>query len=117
MESPHIVFVYGTLRQGESNHHYLRESEYLGRFETTSDYALYDLGEYPGLIKGHQTVVGEVYRITAEVLNQLDILEDIPNEYRREKIDTPYGSAWIYLYQQSIQHDEEIVSGDWCQRV
>jgi len=26
----HLVFVYGTLRKGESNHHYLQDSEFLG---------------------------------------------------------------------------------------
>ena len=117
MESPHLVFVYGTLRQGEDNHHYLLESEYLGQYETTADYSLYNLGEYPGLIKGHQSIVGEVYRISSEVLEKLDILEDIPNEYRRESLDTPFGLAWIYLYQKSTQPEEEILSGDWCQRI
>lgn len=40
----HLVFVYGTLRKGESNHHFIEQSEYLGMCETLPEYALYDLG-------------------------------------------------------------------------
>ncbi|GAL14235.1 hypothetical protein JCM19233_5247 [Vibrio astriarenae] len=42
----HLVFVYGTLRKGESNHHFIEQSEYLGMCETLPEYALYDLGAY-----------------------------------------------------------------------
>ena len=30
----HLLFVYGTLRQGESNHNFLANSQCLGHFET-----------------------------------------------------------------------------------
>lgn len=113
----HLVFVYGTLRQGESNHHFLQSSQMLGSFITASEYALYDLGAYPALIKGHQSITGEVYMIDEATLMQLDILEDIPVEYRRETIETPFGQAWVYIYQQAGDLNSQIDSGDWCQRV
>lgn len=113
----HLVFVYGTLRQGESNHHFLNESELLGRFETQPVFALHDLGPYPGLVAGHQSILGEVYRVDDDTLNKLDILEDVPVEYRRESLQTPFGSAWIYIYQDTGGLDSLIESGDWCQRV
>ncbi|MDE1330545.1 gamma-glutamylcyclotransferase family protein [Vibrio aestuarianus] len=113
----HLVFVYGTLRQGESNHHFLQSGQMLGSFITASEYALYDLGTYPGLIKGHQSITGEVYMIDEATLKQLDILEDVPVEYRREMIDTPFGRAWVYIYQQVGDLNSQIDSGDWCQRV
>ena len=108
----HLVFVYGTLRQGESNHYFLETSELLGMFETKPEYALFDLGAYPGLVEGHDAIAGEVYRISDDVLQKLDILEDVPTEYRRETIDTPYGEAWIYLYQ-GAESGKAIESGDW----
>lgn len=43
----HLLFVYGTLRQGESNHNFLADSQCLGHFETPPHYALYDLGAIP----------------------------------------------------------------------
>lgn len=112
----HLVFVYGTLRQGESNHHYLQGSEYLGLFETEPCYQLFNLGPYPGVVAGNDKLIGEIYRITEEVLAQLDILEDIPNEYIRNTIETPYGTAWIYIYQPTSPLEEAIASGNWLYR-
>lgn len=113
----HLVFVYGTLRQGEANHHYLAGSQRLGMWVTPPSYALHDLGPYPGLSAGQQSIQGEVYQVDDSTLAQLDILEDVPVEYRRENIDTPYGLAWIYIYQDTSRLNSLIESGDWCQRV
>ncbi len=113
----HLVFVYGTLRQGESNHSFLAESQLLGHFETKPEYALYDLGPYPGIAEGHHAISGEVYLIDEETLAKLDILEDVPVEYHRETIETPFGTAWIYIYQEATAQEALIDSGDWCQRV
>ncbi|GAD78768.1 gamma-glutamylcyclotransferase family protein [Vibrio ezurae] len=108
----HLVFVYGTLRQGESNHHLLQGSDLLGVYETPAQYSLYDFSAYPGIVEGHSSITGEVYRVSDEVLAKLDILEDIPIEYRRESIETPFGEAWIYLYQ-GTELGTAIESGDW----
>ncbi|MFB9137570.1 gamma-glutamylcyclotransferase family protein [Vibrio olivae] len=113
----HLVFVYGTLRQGESNHHLLEHSELLGSHQTLPEYALYDLGAYPAVIPGHQTIRGEVYLIDNQTLSELDKLEDVPVEYRREQIETPFGLAWIYLYQDASNLESLIDSGDWRQKV
>ncbi|MDF2153206.1 gamma-glutamylcyclotransferase [Vibrio sp. CAU 1672] len=113
----HLVFVYGTLRQGESNHHFLRTAQFLGHHETDAQFALYDLGLCPAVSHGQRSILGEVYLIDDETLHALDKLEDVPVEYRRESISTPFGQAWIYLYQDSELLNEEIASGDWCQRV
>ncbi|MCA2016699.1 gamma-glutamylcyclotransferase [Vibrio tritonius] len=113
----HLVFVYGTLRQGECNHHYLANSQLLGHFDTPPEYALYDLGPYPGLVEGHHAISGEVYLVDDDTLAKIDELEDVPVEYRRERIETTFGHAWIYIYQESDHLDILIESGDWCQRV
>ncbi|HAS6311208.1 TPA: gamma-glutamylcyclotransferase [Vibrio vulnificus] len=113
----HLVFVYGTLRKGESNHHYLQHSEFLGGCQSGQEYRLYDLGDYPAVGEGNRAVSGEVYLIDDATLQVLDKLEDVPVEYRRETIATPFGQAWIYLYQDSSKLVEEIASGDWCQRI
>lgn len=110
------VFVYGTLRRGESNHGLLVRSQYLGDFITDEQFQLFDLGPYPAAIKGNQTLVGEVYLVDEETMKQLDILESYPVEYGRELIHTPYGSAWIYLYQNTHSLHKVVDSGDWCQR-
>jgi gamma-glutamylaminecyclotransferase len=37
----HQVFVYGTLKQGFHNHHYLQQSTLIGSGKTTEKYVLY----------------------------------------------------------------------------
>tara|TARA_Y100001956_G_scaffold45192_1_gene43991 strand:+ start:8185 stop:8532 length:348 start_codon:yes stop_codon:yes gene_type:complete len=113
----HLLFVYGTLRKGESNQGFLEAAEFLGCHETPPEYALYDLGAYPAVTEGHSSITGEVYLIDDETLARVDELEDVPVEYRREQIETPFGRAWIYLYQDTSQLDSLLASGDWCQRV
>jgi gamma-glutamylcyclotransferase (GGCT)/AIG2-like uncharacterized protein YtfP len=79
------VFVYGTLRQGEENHHFLEGCELVAQYCTGPDFVLFDLGHYPGMVQGQQEICGEIYRINADTLSKLDHLEDVSYEYRREK--------------------------------
>lgn len=109
-----LVFVYGTLRRGECNHHYLSGARWLGIHRTDPCYTLLDLGEYPAMISSGKTaIVGEVYAINDFLMARLDWLEDYPEEYIRERIPTPYGLAWIYIYRHPTANVPVIASGDW----
>ncbi|MBM7343279.1 gamma-glutamylcyclotransferase (GGCT)/AIG2-like uncharacterized protein YtfP [Pantoea coffeiphila] len=79
-------------------------------------YELYSLGHYPGVVPGEGQVYCEVYRIDASTLGELDALRETGGEYKRELLQTPYGSAWLYVYQRSVSGRKRIVSGDWLQR-
>ena len=112
------VFVYGTLRAGETNHSLLAQARLLGTCRLASGYRLYDLGAYPAAKKsdtGH-ALVGEVYGIDGQTLAALDRLEEYPVEYIRERVETDYGPAWIYLYCLSVARLPLIRHGDWCRR-
>lgn len=110
------VFVYGSLKAGFHNHILLGnidESEYLGRAWAHGPYAMRDMKAYPGLYRHSSLpmshVVGEVYRVTQDVLWSLDILEGNGSFYTRHKIPVqvhPIGSgqsmvqdmkAWCYF--------------------
>lgn len=110
------IFVYGTLRRGEVNHYLLETSHYLGECYTDEVFYLYDLGAYPGLGPGNQSITGEVYQVDDLTFHRLDQLEDYPREYDRKPIETPFGHAWVYLYQDTSKLHRRIVSGDWCDR-
>ena len=43
-----LIFVYGTLKKGYRNHHYLQDATYYGD-GTLVDYEMFDLGTYPGI--------------------------------------------------------------------
>lgn len=116
------VAVYGTLRKGEYNWARLLDgkSEYLGTYETTPNYTMYDNGGFPIVIdKGHNKIVYEVYEVDENVLQSLNRLEGctgIPghpeNWYDIIPIETPTGKAFMYVMHK--EKDLEIIkNGDW----
>lgn len=109
-----LLFVYGSLKRGGCYHTHLERAEYLGAHVCAPRYTMLDLGQYPGVIEhGHTAIRGEVYRVDAGTLDRVDLLEDIPNSYRRRLIDTGFGRAWIYLYQRYRGDEPVVSSGIW----
>ncbi|WP_075182729.1 gamma-glutamylcyclotransferase [Pantoea sp. 1.19] len=109
------IIVYGSLRRKQGNSHWMTNAQWLGD-HTINGYELYDLGLYPGVIVGEGQVQCEVYRIDAGTLGELDALRTKGGEYKRHLVHTPYGSAWLYLYQRSVTGKPRIDSGDWVSR-
>lgn len=109
-----LVFVYGTLRQGQRNHYMLGSSYFLGVYVTEPCYTMLDLDTYPGVVHGgHCAITGELYRVTPATLATLDELEDYPNLYDRAVFETKHGRAWIYLYRRRTGCEHVVACGDW----
>ncbi|CBA33903.1 gamma-glutamylcyclotransferase [Cronobacter turicensis] len=109
------IFVYGSLRRKQGNSHWMTNAQWLGDYDI-ENYQLFSLGHYPGAVPGEGSVVGEVYRIDATTLAELDALRTARGEYKRQLIQTPYGSAWMYVYQRSTEGLTRIESGNWLDR-
>lgn len=110
----HRVFVYGTLRKGQHNHYWLRNTTALGTCATYSGFTLVSVGGFPGAVEcGGQRISGEVYEISTHVLSRLDRLEGYPDFFDRKIIDTKFGSCWIYIYQRAHGLEPKVMSGDW----
>jgi gamma-glutamylcyclotransferase (GGCT)/AIG2-like uncharacterized protein YtfP len=112
-----LVAVYGTLKQGECNHHLLAESRWLGRV-VLRHLHLYDLGPYPMAVvcaDPLSTVSAELYAVSAAVLARLDDLEDHPREYERRQFDLQDGRrAWVYVGRQTqVRGYPLLVDGVW----
>ena len=108
------VFVYGTLKRGFSNHHYLRRARFVGRARTPAAFQLFDLGAYPGAwMPGNSVIEGEVYDVDALTLASLDHLEEVPRVYRRETVQTENGTAFIYVLQRMPRGARRCRSGCW----
>src|SRR5262249_38272795 len=109
MNDPSAVFVYGTLKRGQS-----REKSWprtpLSIEPATVRGQLYDLGPYPGLIEGSDIVAGELWTFapqdmppTVAVLDEIEGLYGRENdEYRRVIIECLSSghkfAAWTYHY-------------------
>jgi gamma-glutamylaminecyclotransferase len=94
------VFVYGTLKRGCSNHHFLKGQQFIATGISAPEYALYDLGGYPGMVRTEdapQAIEGEIWEVSAECLALLDELEAIA-EGEYERVWLPTLEAWGYIY-------------------
>lgn len=122
MKEGRIVFVYGTLKRGGSNHGFLANQSFVGVAQTVPGYTLFELSGYPGMVP-HPTAVGvkgEVWRVDPPTLAQLDKLEGIPEGlYRREVVPLlpPFSEHIVeaYLYNRSIDKRREVGSS-WDER-
>ncbi len=73
---PTLLFVYGSLKRGERNHAALGGARFVAEARTAAGYCLCALGEYPALLKrGERAVTGELYRVDARLLRELDDFE------------------------------------------
>lgn len=112
-----LVFVYGSLRVGEEHHPLLRRARRLGQHRTPPRYTMFDLGRFPGVVAGGRSaIVGEVFVIDRATLARLDAFEDCPRAYRRTRIRTRFGRAWIYVYRRRPRAARSVPGGDWRRR-
>lgn len=100
---PHTLFVYGTLKRNFSNHHLLKDSQYLGTGFTKERYAMYESG-IPFVVKSEpvSSIHGELYQVDDTTLQRLDRLEGHPDWYYREQVEILFASgqtitAWLYF--------------------
>jgi gamma-glutamylaminecyclotransferase len=112
-----LVFVYGTLRRGFWNHRLLSKAEFVGAGKTKARYAMYVDG-IPYVVKEEVSqIVGEVYAVDRETLDDLDCLEGHPSWYERHEVgikleDGQQRVAWMYLSRQG--RGKLNVAGDYA---
>ncbi len=114
-----LVAVYGTLKRGLRNHHWLDGAGFMGS-DRLADVTLYDLGPFPGAkLEPSHGVEIEVFEVDARLLSGLDQLEDYrPRQPRHGLYDravhpTAFGPAWLYLYNPDVTGFTAIRQGGW----
>jgi gamma-glutamylcyclotransferase (GGCT)/AIG2-like uncharacterized protein YtfP len=99
-----LLFVYGTLKRGCSNHRYLADQTLVGIARTPPGYRLYDLGGYPGMVSRPDDtlgVTGEVWSVDDDALERLDRFEGLHEGlYRREPVSLrpPFDGEIVHAY-------------------
>jgi gamma-glutamylcyclotransferase (GGCT)/AIG2-like uncharacterized protein YtfP len=117
--------VYGTLRQKERAHNKLGLSKFVEEVRVDG-FDMYNLGGFPGIIKGKGSIVGETYELPEgvegeAVLGLLDYYEgyfpDRPDRsaYVREEIDVNGKPTFVYVLNNDKTRDwyKPVPSGDW----
>jgi gamma-glutamylaminecyclotransferase len=111
MSNETLIFVYGTLKRGGSNQHYLAGQKFIGLARTAPGFRLFDLGQYPGMVAfadDRDGVSGEVWAVEVDCLEHLDLLEGIAEGlYRREPVPllAPFADRKVegYLYARAVE--------------
>ena len=103
------LFLYGTLKRGGANHGQMAGQRFLGAARTAPGWGLYDLGEYPGMVRDAADaagVSGELWEVDDAALARLDAFEGVPEKlYTREVVElaAPAGEiAETYVYQRAL---------------
>ncbi len=108
------VFVYGTLKRGQRNAHFMRGARFLGEFTTEAVYSMYEFDDYPAVcLHGSHAIAGEVYSVSSARFAMLDDLEWYPRFYQRIEIETRYGDAWMYIVQPRLCQGRKKIAGNW----
>jgi gamma-glutamylcyclotransferase (GGCT)/AIG2-like uncharacterized protein YtfP len=116
---PAYLFVYGTLRSKVDipvKQEIGKSWELIGESEITGN--LYDMGDYPALVPGNNTIKGEVYLVhdPEKVFGLLDSYEGYAYKRKQETVTLPDGNtvqAWVYWYQQSVEGKSLIGDKDY----
>ncbi len=119
-----IVFVYGTLRRGGSNHFRMETAEFIAKGSIAG--RMYRIDWYPGLVldEAGDDIVGEAYSVDLELLGSLDSFEGISAgdteacDYQRVPTTVTCADgetiiAWVWEWLGAVEESQRLPSGDW----
>ena len=100
------VFVYGTLMQGQRANHMLVGARFAGKAQL-KDHVMYHLGRYPGIVPcPGETVFGELYYVSSEMLSKMDAYEEEGSLYLRRTVQVQgkdgICEAQAYIYNRDV---------------
>lgn len=110
-----LVFVYGTLKRGGSNHAWIEQQQFVAEARTAPVYRMYDLGGYPGMVRDENglSIQGEIWSVDEAGLIKLDVLEDTDGgEY--ERVTMQLEGEWAtkrvegYVYLRSVEGRRDV---------
>lgn len=108
------IFVYGSLRRKQGNSHWMTNAQWLGA-HSVDDYQLYSTGHYRARCPAKaQYMVKFIVLMHRRWPNWMRCAPR--GQYARHLIQTPYGSAWMYVYQRSVEGCTLIANGNWLDR-
>lgn len=108
------LFVYGTLKEGLHNNHYLEDQELVGNAETKPYYRLFCNDTFPMMIKDKElgySVSGEIWEVDEDIIDEIDRHEAL-YERRLIRVKNFKEEVWAYIYQGNLDESQECY-GEW----
>ena len=105
-----MLFVYGSLKRGQSNHAELGQAEFVAEARTAARFALRDIDGYPALVLGQRSVRGELFRMPEQAWAGLDAFEG--EGYVRGEVELDGGGLAITYFARfpsagaALEHDQ-----------
>jgi gamma-glutamylaminecyclotransferase len=111
-----LLFLYGTLKRGGSNHRHLAGQRFVGPARTRAVFRLHLLDGYPGMVaagSGGRSIEGEIWEVDPGCLARLDALEGTAEGlYARAPVPLlpPHDALEVetYLYRRSVEGRREL---------
>ncbi len=88
-----LLFAYGSLKRGFSNHHELGQARFVREARTVPRFALRLLSGYPLLVPGASSIRGELFELPTAHVSALDAFEGEP--YQRCEVELEGGERAI----------------------
>ena len=117
METTRLVFVYGSLRKGFGLSPVLNSSEFIGDVQTKPKYTMYSVGAFPCITEsGNTSIVGEIYKVDLATLRRLDMIEGVPQLYKKGIVEVDgYEDVIAYFFtDDKAEGLQKIDNGDWA---
>jgi len=112
---PVPMFVYGTLRRGHGLNWCLRDSEFIKKTRTKSEFNMFGAG-CPIIVRNGETAItGELYLVCEEDFRTVDNIE-VGAGYNREWVELEDGEEAIAYTYALDGCGNLIISGDWTQQ-
>jgi gamma-glutamylcyclotransferase (GGCT)/AIG2-like uncharacterized protein YtfP len=102
-----ILFLYGTLKRGQQNNHFLAAQQFLREATTMPLYRLYAIGWHPGMVldADHgEEVKGELWAVDDEALAKMDEYEGHPTWFIRRDVAVRdcFEEVQTYMFNQRV---------------
>lgn len=114
------ISVYGTLKKGQHNHRYLKNSTLLGTSKTPPEFTMYSNGGFPYVCPGGDTAITiETYELSE--LDQANVfglegytgVRNHPNNwYNTTQVETPWGDSEMFTLDKH-PNLPKVTSGEW----
>lgn len=98
-----IIAVYGSLKKGMHNHHWLEDAPMLGDIKVRGTMYLVH-NSYPVLMDGDDVHEAEVYDVTDDVYNKILRIEQNAG-YAVREIETEFGTANVFYGTDEFEND------------